>query len=173
MTTNFLIPGFLLIVDTQFSHVLCNRYNSVAATHLQLGCQSHILARKYCWWVRAGTVSAENSTGTDWRDSLLSILTRRQLRELQALQVTILKTFIVKIISVYKDNSFEYINNGNISSIHLFDNGLHLLEPGMCILANNFICKLNYFFTDTFTPSECTFLTKVQLHMKTHCLTKA
>ena len=51
-----------------------------------------------------------------------------------------------KIISMCKHNSFEYINNGNISSIHLFDDGLHLLESGMCILANNFICKLNYFF---------------------------
>ena len=51
-----------------------------------------------------------------------------------------------KIISMCKHNSFEYVNNGNISSIHLFDDGLHLLESGMCILANNFIGKLNYFF---------------------------
>ena len=41
---------------------------------------------------------------------------------------------------------FGNISFGNISSIHLFDDGLHLLESGMCILANNFICKLNYFF---------------------------
>ena len=64
-----------------------------------------------------------------------------------------------KIVSMCKHNSFEYINNGNISSIHLFDDGLHLLESGMCILANNFIGKLNYFFSDTFTPSELLFLT--------------
>ena len=51
-----------------------------------------------------------------------------------------------KIISMCKHKSFEYNNNGNISSIHLFDDGLHLLESGMCILANNFIGKLNYFF---------------------------
>ena len=51
-----------------------------------------------------------------------------------------------KIISMGKHKSFEYINNGNISSIHLFDDGLHLLESGMCILTNNFIGKLNYFF---------------------------
>ena len=48
-----------------------------------------------------------------------------------------------KIISMCKHNSFEYINNGDISNIHLFDNSLHLLESGMCILANNFICRLN------------------------------
>ena len=50
-----------------------------------------------------------------------------------------------KIISMCKHNSFGYINNGNISNIHLFDDVLHLLESGMCILANNFICRLNYF----------------------------
>ena len=38
-----------------------------------------------------------------------------------------------KIISMCKHNSFEYINNGNISNIHLFDDGPHLLESGMCI----------------------------------------
>ena len=57
-----------------------------------------------------------------------------------------------------KHNSFGYINNGNISNIHLFDNGLHLLEPGMCVLANNFIFRLNYFFTDACTLSERTIL---------------
>ena len=51
-----------------------------------------------------------------------------------------------KIISMCKHKSFEYINNGNIPSIHLFDDGLHLLESGISILANNFIGKLNYFF---------------------------
>ena len=45
-----------------------------------------------------------------------------------------------------KHNSFEYINNGNVSNIHLFEDGLHLLESGMCILAKNFMCKFNYFF---------------------------
>ena len=64
-----------------------------------------------------------------------------------------------KIISICKHNSFGYINNGNNSNIHLFDDGLHLLESGICILANNFICRLNYFFTDAVTPSERIFLT--------------
>ena len=50
-----------------------------------------------------------------------------------------------KIISMCEHNTLGYINNGNISNIHLFDDGLHLLESGMCILANNFICRLNYF----------------------------
>ena len=50
-----------------------------------------------------------------------------------------------KIISMCEHNTLGYINNGNISNIHLFDDGLHLLESSMCILANNFICRLNYF----------------------------
>ena len=50
-----------------------------------------------------------------------------------------------KIISMYQDNSFGYINNGNISNIHLSDDGLDLLESCICILANNFICRLNNF----------------------------
>ena len=36
---------------------------------------------------------------------------------------------------------------------------LHSLESGIYILANNFICRLYYYFTDIFTPSERTFLT--------------
>ena len=39
-----------------------------------------------------------------------------------------------KIISMCEHNSLGYINNGNISNIHLFDDGLHLLESGMCFL---------------------------------------
>ena len=50
-----------------------------------------------------------------------------------------------KIISMCEYNTLGYINNGNISNIHLFDDNLHLLESGKCILANNFICRLNYF----------------------------
>ena len=50
------------------------------------------------------------------------------------------------IISMCKRNSFGFINNRNVSNIHLFDDGLHLSESGMCILASNFICRLNCFF---------------------------
>lgn len=49
-----------------------------------------------------------------------------------------------KTNSMCKHNAFAYIYNGNMSILHLFDDGLHLLEPGVCILANNFTCSLNY-----------------------------
>ena len=38
-----------------------------------------------------------------------------------------------KIISIRKHHLFEYIKDGNFSNVHLFDNGLRLLESGMCI----------------------------------------
>ena len=62
-----------------------------------------------------------------------------------------------KIISMRKHGSFEYINSGDISNIHLFDDGLHLLESGMSILANNFICRLNYFLRTHLHHPSCTF----------------
>ena len=43
-----------------------------------------------------------------------------------------------------KHKSFGYINNGYIS-INLFDDDLHLLESGTCILANSFIFKIIFF----------------------------
>ena len=40
--------------------------------------------------------------------------------------------------------SFLLINS-NISNIYLFDDGLHLVESGRCILANNVIDRINNF----------------------------
>ena len=42
-------------------------------------------------------------------------------------------------------NSFVFIDNNNIPTSSLFRDGLHLLETGNRILANNFIDKLNIF----------------------------
>ena len=58
-----------------------------------------------------------------------------------------------------KHKSFGYINNGYISNINLFDDDLHLLESGTCILANSFIFRIIFFFADALTPSKRTFLT--------------
>ena len=40
-----------------------------------------------------------------------------------------------KIISMCEHNTLGYINNGNISNIHLFDDGLHLLESGIVYIS--------------------------------------
>ena len=52
-----------------------------------------------------------------------------------------------------KNNNFIFVDNGNISNIHLFDDGLHLVESGRCILANNVIDRINNFFNFINTPS--------------------
>ena len=44
-----------------------------------------------------------------------------------------------------KNNNFIFVDNSNISNIHLFDDGLHLLESGRCILANNITDRINNF----------------------------
>ena len=44
-----------------------------------------------------------------------------------------------------KNDNFIFAYNNNISNIHLFDDNLHLLESGRCILANNVINRVNNF----------------------------
>ena len=50
-----------------------------------------------------------------------------------------------KISFMCKNNNFIFVDNSNISSIHPFDDGLHLVESGRCILANNVIDRINNF----------------------------
>ena len=44
-----------------------------------------------------------------------------------------------RISNMCRDNSFVFIDNNNIPTSILFRDGLHLLEVGKRILANNFI----------------------------------
>ena len=46
-----------------------------------------------------------------------------------------------------KNNNFIFVDNINISNIHLFDDGLHLVESGRCILAN-VIDRINNFLLE-------------------------
>ena len=46
---------------------------------------------------------------------------------------------------VCKLNGLGFIDNSNICSEHLFDDGLHLNDNGKVILANNFMNVLNKF----------------------------
>ena len=50
-----------------------------------------------------------------------------------------------RISNMCRDNSFVFIDNNNILTSSLFRDGLHLLEVGKRILANNFIDNLNRF----------------------------
>ena len=50
-----------------------------------------------------------------------------------------------KISFMCKNNNFIFPDNSNISNIHLFDDGLHLVESDRCILANSVIDRINNF----------------------------
>ena len=50
-----------------------------------------------------------------------------------------------RLVSLCKRLEINYIDNRNIRETHLFQNGLHLLDTGKRILANNFIFNLNNF----------------------------
>ena len=50
-----------------------------------------------------------------------------------------------KISFMCKNDTFIFIDNSNISNIHLFDDGLRLVESGRCTLANNVIDPINGF----------------------------
>ena len=44
---------------------------------------------------------------------------------------------------MYKKNGIVLVDNGNISNMDLYQDGLNLLERGKCLLAKNFIFALN------------------------------
>ena len=50
-----------------------------------------------------------------------------------------------RISNMCRDNSFVFIDNDNIPTSSLFRDGLHLLEIGKRVLANNFLDNLNNF----------------------------
>ena len=81
------------------------------------------------------------------------------------------------------DNSFVFIDNNNIPSSSLFRDGLHLLEFGKRILANDFIDNLNNFFTNkkatpnsnliSEIPSETTNSCKENIESEDKCCNKS
>ena len=50
-----------------------------------------------------------------------------------------------KIYFMCKNNNFIFVDNSNISNIYLSDDGLHLVELGSCILANDVFDGINNF----------------------------
>ena len=62
------------------------------------------------------------------------------------LSYAVIKKVNEKIVDMCKKNGIVFIDNGNISDMDLYQDGLHLLELGKCLLAiNNFIFVLNNF----------------------------
>ena len=54
------------------------------------------------------------------------------------LPYAVIKKVNEKIVEMSKKNFIVFVDNGNISNMDLYQDGLHLLEPGKCLLANNF-----------------------------------
>ena len=61
------------------------------------------------------------------------------------LPYAVIKKVNEKIVDMCKKNGIVFIDNGNISNMDLYQDGLHTLERGKCLLANNFIFVLNNF----------------------------
>ena len=57
-----------------------------------------------------------------------------------------------QLVSLCEKINIIYIDNKNIFGIHIFKDGLHLLESGKQILAKNFIFNLNNFLCQTQQP---------------------
>ena len=57
-----------------------------------------------------------------------------------------------QLVSLCEKINIIYIDNRNIFGVHLFKDGLHLLESGKQILAKNFIFNLNNFLCQTQQP---------------------
>ena len=63
----------------------------------------------------------------------------------------ILERVHILISNYCRENACFYIDNRNIRGFCLYKDGLHFLEGGKKILANNFIVSLNKFFLETHT----------------------
>ena len=61
------------------------------------------------------------------------------------LPYTVIKKVNEKITDMCKKNGTVSIDNGNISNMDLYQDGLHLLERGKCLLLKNFIFVLKKF----------------------------
>ena len=61
----------------------------------------------------------------------------------KSLQYTVIKKVNEKIVDMCKKNGLVFIDNGNISNMDLYQDGVHILERGQCLLANKFIFVLN------------------------------
>ena len=47
---------------------------------------------------------------------------------------------------------FHFVDNGAVSKCELWKDGIHLLETGKLIIANNFISSINYFLENMIPP---------------------
>ena len=59
----------------------------------------------------------------------------------------------LKLVNVCKEMQVYFIDNRNIMGFYLFRDGLHLLESGKRLLANNFVSNFNNFLSVKHRPN--------------------
>ena len=59
----------------------------------------------------------------------------------------------LKLVNVCKEMQVYFIDNRNITGFYLFRDGLHLLESGKMLLANNFVSNFNNFLSVKYRPN--------------------
>ena len=59
----------------------------------------------------------------------------------------------LKLANVCKEMQVYFIDNRNITGFYLFRDGLHLLESGKMLLANNFVSNFNNFLSVKHRPN--------------------
>ena len=59
----------------------------------------------------------------------------------------------LKLVNVCEEMQVYFIDNRNITGFCLFRDGLHLLESGQKLLANNFVSNFNNFFSVKHLPN--------------------
>ena len=59
----------------------------------------------------------------------------------------------LKLVNVCKEMQVSFIDNRNITGFYLFRDGLHLLESGKKLLANNFVSNFNNFLSVKHRPN--------------------
>ena len=64
-----------------------------------------------------------------------------------------LEDFHLKLVNVCKEMQVYFIDNKNITGIYLFSDGLHLLESGKKLLADNFVSNFNNFLSMKHRPN--------------------
>ena len=61
------------------------------------------------------------------------------------LPYAVIKKVKEKIVGMFKKNGIGFIDSGSISNMYFYQDGLHLLERGKCLLTKNFIFAVNNF----------------------------
>ena len=61
--------------------------------------------------------------------------------------IEFLEDVYLKLVNVCKEMQVYFIDNRNITGFYLYRDGLHLLESGKKLLANNFVSNFNSFLT--------------------------